>query len=642
MSLCLSLRGDDPEGLVRRLAEVAGVVPRVEIRLEGAPNPFPWEIMKRWKGDWIVACQEGPDRSSRLAEAAAVGAPYIDIPHDLASIPVLLEGTQAIWSWHEKPSQDSDLAEILHMLEQKSRPGDICKIVAWAEQPEAAARVFRLFESSKSPLLAFAQGPGGAASRIWATSLGSPWTYVCWPGEETAPGQWNWQEALAWSSPGKFLFGVVGDSVSHSRSPLLWNEAFRRMSGGGGAYASVSTEDFPDFLASHSHSAFGGFSVTAPFKRSALDCANKVDEAAQNSGAANFIHRDDGGVWAAYQTDGPGAFDCLRDVGLVPECRVLILGAGGAARGAAFEALKCGHEVVLAARCEDAAIESAASLGRFGSIIASSLTDFDLSTVGAVIQATPVGSLEIQGNLLEGHTFNEGTLVLDMVYAPAWTQLLKQAKQQGGIPIPGRKMLVRQMIRQFSIATGLSLEAAPLDGLVAAHISDSSIVLIGPRASGKTTLGNRLAKALGWRFCDIDEELELAHGRTIAEWIPNDEPGFRIAEAGMIASIIPQFPRSTVFALGGGAVENQVTRTLLASLPRVLTLTAPSEVLFERSRGQGRPALTSRNPLEEIEFLVERRMPFEVEVSDGNQVEVSGSLNQAWDALLRALDWDPC
>ena len=55
MSLCLSLRGDDPEGLVRRLAEVAGVVPRVEIRLEGAPNPFPWEIMKRWKGDWIVA-----------------------------------------------------------------------------------------------------------------------------------------------------------------------------------------------------------------------------------------------------------------------------------------------------------------------------------------------------------------------------------------------------------------------------------------------------------------------------------------------------------------------------------------------------------------------------------------------------------
>jgi 3-dehydroquinate dehydratase/shikimate dehydrogenase len=641
MSLCLSLRGDDPELLASRLAEVAGKVDRVEIRLDGAPDPFPWEIMESWDGECIAACQQGADRSSRLAAAVKAGAAWVDLPHDLARVPDLPDTTRAVWSWHETPSQGADLMAILASLEEKARPGDVCKVVAWAETPEEASRVYPLFEAARFPLVAFAQGPDGPASRVWAPSLGAPWTYVCWPAEQTAPGQWDWREAQAWPAPHSALFGVVGSSVAHSRSPLLWNEAYRRV-GGGGPYAAVSAPDFRAFLDGHSHPSFRGFSVTAPFKKEALAAAGSSDDASIEAGASNFILRQEDGSWSAHQTDGPGALDSLEDAGLAEGCVVLILGAGGAARGAGLEALKRGHAVVFAARRKEAADEAAAGLAAQGSVSGIGMTGFDLEEMGAVIHATPVGSFAHPGNLLEDHTFAEGVPVLDMVYEPAWTGLLQQAAEQGAIPIPGRKMLVRQMVLQFALATGTALAAGPLHGLAAAHISGHSIALIGPRASGKTTLGRRLAEALGWAFLDADEELESSHGRSIDAWIPEDEDGFRHAEAEWTASLLASHPRQTVCALGGGAVENPPTRALLARFPRVLALVAPLEILLDRAAAGTRPPLTDLAPDEEIRHLLERRQPLDEEASRGHRVDVGGPPDQAWDALLTALDWDPC
>jgi shikimate kinase len=139
------------------------------------------------------------------------------------------------------------------------------------------------------------------------------------------------------------------------------------------------------------------------------------------------------------------------------------------------------------------------------------------------------------------------------------------------------------------------------------------VVLIGYRATGKTTLARLLAERLAWQWIDADVEIERRAGKTISRMFAEDgEPAFRDLEAEVIADLCRQ--ERLVLAAGGGAPLREESRQAMRQCGRVVWLTASPETILRRMTGDAttaarRPSLTEKDPLEEILHLLARREP---------------------------------
>ena len=140
-----------------------------------------------------------------------------------------------------------------------------------------------------------------------------------------------------------------------------------------------------------------------------------------------------------------------------------------------------------------------------------------------------------------------------------------------------------------------------------------NLILIGYRATGKTTLAKLLAERLGWQWIDADVEIERRAGKSIARMFTEDgEPAFRDLEAQVIADLCRQ--DRLVLAAGGGAPLREGSRRVMRECNRVVWLTALPETILRRMTGDAttaarRPSLTEKDPLEEIVHLLARREP---------------------------------
>lgn len=146
-----------------------------------------------------------------------------------------------------------------------------------------------------------------------------------------------------------------------------------------------------------------------------------------------------------------------------------------------------------------------------------------------------------------------------------------------------------------------------------------SLILLGPRGSGKTTLGQRVAQRLGVPFIDLDQEIQAAAGRTIAEiFAAEGEAGFRDRETAALRVAASQ---SGVIATGGGVIVRDENRTLLKSLecPRVFLVAEPetlyARIAADQTTAAMRPALTQHRGVEEVRHLLEQRLPLYREVA---------------------------
>lgn len=627
--IAVSLFAGDGVVLRSRLRLLEGRVPWVELRLDDAPAGLDLAALRaffpalRFLAAWRPLEPDRQDqRAAVLARAAAAGFDLLDVPIG-AALPPACAGVRAVRSFHERPGARAPLEEILARgLAEARAPGtpggDLVKIVASAATAEDAARVLPLYaQAPRGALIAFAMGEGGGATRAWAPARGAPWTFACWPGEATAPGQLDWRALSALlpprSEPDAPLFGVIGRPIAHSLSPALWSAALRlERPDSGAVYAACAAEDLGAFLAAHAAERAAAFSVTAPFKEAAYALADDADEAARACRAANFLLRRGGG-WRAANTDGPAALDAMRDAGLAAGAPLLVLGAGGAARAAAAEALRRGYPLTIAARKCARAEALAADLAPLGGL-AIAAWEADASGFGGVIQATPLGSYAQPGDAAAGRRFARGAIALDMVYEPERTPFLAAAAAQGAATVGGAEMLLRQMAAQYRLARGAEPPLPPLRAALAAaqrarrRDPHRALALVGPRAAGKSTLGRALAAELGRRFLDADQELERRAGRSIAEWLPADAPGFRAAEADLLPELLAT--PHLVVALGGGVVETAAARERLCAHDAVLWLHAePAEQLRRRAHGDARPPLAGLRLEDEIAQFHARRLP---------------------------------
>jgi shikimate dehydrogenase len=245
------------------------------------------------------------------------------------------------------------------------------------------------------------------------------------------------------------IYGILGRPVTHSLSPAMHNAAFREL-GLNAVYVAFPVTSLAQAVAGLRGLDIQGVSVTIPFKEEIIPLLDDLDPQAARIGAVNTVVNRDGRL-TGYNTDWLGALRALKaKTGLKGE-HVLILGAGGAARAIAFGVLEESGQVTLT----DLDAPRAAALARDLKVAAIPLNAVDQCPAAILVNATPVGmapkpdDIPINPNLLGRYR-----LVMDIVYQPLATRLLREAQARGAATIDGLQMLIHQATAQFELWTG--------------------------------------------------------------------------------------------------------------------------------------------------------------------------------------------
>lgn len=265
------------------------------------------------------------------------------------------------------------------------------------------------------------------------------------------------------------LFGILGDPVAHSLSPVMHNAAFRAL-GLNAVYVPLRPLDLATGVVGLRSLGFVGVSVTVPFKVAVIPLLDTIDPVAQSIGAVNTLHWQqtaEGSVQChGCNTDWLGANQALAEI-LEPTGRsVLLIGAGGAARAIGFGLRQVGARILLTNRTEAKGQALAAELGatfipaaKLAEVRADAL--INTTSVGMQPQAT---AIPIEPELLARY----GT-VMDIVYAPLETRLLREAVARGCRTIDGLHMLLYQGAAQFRLWTG---QEPPVEVMHAALLNE--------------------------------------------------------------------------------------------------------------------------------------------------------------------------
>ena len=331
---------------------------------------------------------------------------------------------------------------------------DALKIAAQAHTIGDSLRLLRLVRRSPN-LVAVPMGEVGLPARILALREGSALAYAP-VGEATAPGQVSLHALKHLYRAHELtqrtrVYGVIGDPVGHSLSPLLHNTGFvaRKIDA---VYLPFLVKDLGDFLKAVPELGIRGFSVTIPHKQSILRHLKECEPLAAEIGAVNtVVVRRDGSLFG-WNTDYIGILRALEKKLAMAGSRVLVFGAGGVARAAAFALAKAGAHVAVCARREKAARELARAVG--GEVVvrrALRRESFD-----AILNATPIGMHPHDRiSPLSPQELN-CRIVMDLINRPEKTQLLKLAARKGIATVSGVEMFIPQGVAQWELWTGQS------------------------------------------------------------------------------------------------------------------------------------------------------------------------------------------
>jgi 3-dehydroquinate dehydratase / shikimate dehydrogenase len=340
---------------------------------------------------------------------------------------------------------------------------------AW--EMRAALRFFALARSDRQRVIAIAMGEAGEASRVlyrvfggWATFAGSE------NGSQSAPGQlpastmklvFRAHQRTAATK----VFGLVGNPVGQSKGIFIHNPLYRRL-GRNAIYCRFKVEDLARFMKSFEE-VLSGCSVTAPHKQAMMKFLATADPLARALGAVNTVVRRSKGYFGA-NTDARGALDAIEKELRVGGRRLVVLGAGGAARAVAGEAARRGARVHLANRTAERARKVARALG----VKWTAMEDVASLEPEILVNATSVGMWpDLDASPLQ-EIPRTVRLAFDAIYNPVMTKFLRDAEKQGAIAVTGVEMYARQAVEQIRLFTGRKPEAADVKRLFLAATRD--------------------------------------------------------------------------------------------------------------------------------------------------------------------------
>jgi len=246
------------------------------------------------------------------------------------------------------------------------------------------------------------------------------------------------------------IYGILGNPVAHSLSPLMHNCAFREMKLDA-LYVPFHVEDLEGAIRALRALNIRGVSVTIPFKTAVLPLLDEVDDSARAIGAVNTILNRDG-MLRGSNTDWTGLVGSLGESVEIKGRIFAIIGAGGAARAAVFGILNRGGRPIIMNRT----IEKGEALAREFGCPFRPLTDISAIEAEGLINTTSVGMTPDEGKTpVRRGDLSRFRVVMDIIYNPLGTRLLREAGEAGCRVVDGLGMFVRQGAEQIRIWTGL-------------------------------------------------------------------------------------------------------------------------------------------------------------------------------------------
>ncbi len=442
------------------------------------------------------------ERQVVLRQAIASGVfEWVDLETDIADTIKRFGPVKRIISYHNTNETPSNLEDIYAKMLQQD--GDVYKVAVLAQSPEDVGRVLAIQRTAPKPTVAFCMGDIGQASRFLALKFGAPWIYAAFNKERgIAPGLPSLDDfrttfPITTITPETRIFGLLGDPVSHSFSPLLHNQLYKKL-GVDALYLPfrVPRGHLPMALTTYDTIPVHGYSVTIPHKEMAAALARETEFHVQTTGSANTLVRRDDGNFIAANTDYSAAIDSLKShlverakegpVAQLSQLSVLILGAGGVARSIAFALHREGAQITITSRTYERAQKLAEDVKcKAVDWHARHSISFDV-----LVNCTPVG---MHPNVDEApchfSILKPGTLVFDTIYTPETTLLIREARVRGADTITGVDMFVRQAARQIELFTGMTPDTDVMRAIMRKSLSPLTKAL-DEDEDGKTTSGN--------------------------------------------------------------------------------------------------------------------------------------------------------
>ena len=365
--------------------------------------------------------------------------------------------------------------------------------------------------------------------------------------------------------------GLLGRKLGHSLSPQI-HKLF-------GDYEYRLYERGPEEVEAFLRGGFAAgefdfLNVTIPYKQTVFALCDELSPMARKLGNVNFVTRTEDGKLRGDNTDAFGVERLLDSVGAdVRGQNCAILGAGGAA-------------MTVKAVLEERGARRASFVRR---------GEGPAQDDRLIVNATPVGMWphadDVRVNIAE---FPNCEVVLDLVYNPSPTRLVREARACGKTAADGMVMLIAQAYRAYQLTQS--------NNRTIEH--SNNLFLYGPPASGKSTWAKKIAAATGWRLVDLDAEIVKAAGRSIPEiFAAEGEKGFRAIEKRELARICAcetPVTQGRVVALGGGALLDDECLRMAEASGRVVVLDCDLETLKSRLTGGDRPLSTDVKKLEAL------------------------------------------
>lgn len=368
------------------------------------------------------------------------------------------------------------------------------------------------------------------------------------------------------------ICGLLGAKLGHSYSPkihqLLGNKSYTLFE--------KAPEELESFLL---YGNFTGLNVTIPYKQAVIPFCAELSPTARKLGAVNTIVRREDGTLIGHNTDYFGFETMLRRSNLnVAGKKILLLGTGGASRTVTAVLQEHGAQVVTVSRTGQ---DNYGNLHRH-------------SDAAVIVNTTPVGMYpDTEAAPLSLTIFTRLEGVLDVIYNPACTKLLQDAKECGLVAVNGLLMLVAQAKESAEWFMKQEISDNKIDEIYRQlRMQMENIVLIGMPGCGKSTVGALLAEKSGKQFVDADALIAKKAGCSIPEFfVTKGEMEFRDLESAVLAELGKQ--SGLIIATGGGCVTRPENKAFLKRNGRIFCLHRSLELLST----DGRP-LSQSTPLD--------------------------------------------
>ncbi len=475
--VCIAITGETAAAMLQRAEGVLSESTFLEFRLDYLPKPAAAlpkleEFLSAHRELTAIATCRRTEAGGKFAgsageqlaileKAASAGFPIVDLELETAEAIARKDldklrgaGAVVLISYH-----DFAATKDLDSIWERIRPfePEFLKIVSTAKVLSDNIAMLRFLErrSDQADVIGICMGEAGIVSRILGPRSGSVFTFAAVSaGEETGPGQIT---ARALQDTYRIeeldratrVYGIVGNPVGHSLSPLMLNAAFRRESVNA-VYLPLETRKLPDLLTLIRELPVAGLSITMPYKQEMMAHLAKTDPLSARIGACNTVVRSPEGKLYGFNTDVGGIVRPLERRLTLKGARVLVLGAGGAARAAVFGLVEKGAQVTILNRTP----ETGKALAREAKAKVIGREQLAKAQFDVILNATPAGMEGSKSASILDDSELKARLVFDMVYNPLETPLLRAARAKGIAVITGVEMFVGQGARQFEIWTG--------------------------------------------------------------------------------------------------------------------------------------------------------------------------------------------